>query len=399
MFNSVDDVVETMAMVERKQPFSLNHDKVYSRWAVLDAGHMAKQVCLKFLESVPNTPIDNRFRFRHDSGVCYESLNQQKETSNATVVLCKNRIEIAEWKTVFLCSSLCAFIERFDNRQHFQKRVAGKSVWIVSKSVFQKISIKPVRMICSVFGLTDEHAKFTWVLGYSPHSRISIRFVPDRRSWIRPSVTGQRIHQLFKITEFVCKDFTIPKIQSNISYCCAVCFEHDVSRKLQLECRHQLCFSCLWGCVANGHYLCPVCRAHMDQTFVVELVDDVVEESPLNNYEVVLSSLLTLRNKQEKWVVLQKTSQTDIVSGMFKFLYREDDLFFASSLSSCFPDVDMSNVDAIIVSQEHGCKKHLMQSFLNNALSFHRSKPLTIHCLFFDFVFFSEMKGNVEKMF
>jgi hypothetical protein len=400
MFSNVEEVVETMALVERNQPFSLNMDKVYSRWAVLDAGQMSKTICGKFFESVPLTNVvENRFRFRHDSGVCYESLNHENEITAATVVLCKNRIEIAEWKTVLLCNPTASFIERFDNRQSFQKRVAGKSIWIVSKSVFQKIPAKPARLVCSIFGLTDEHAKFTWVLGFSPHSRNSIRFIPDRRSWIRPSVVGQNIHQLFKITDFMCKGYTIPKIQTRGNYSCVVCFEEDVSRKLQLECRHQVCFSCLWGCVASGHYLCPVCRSHMDRTFVVEHVDDIVAVEQLHNYEVVLSSLLSSKIKEEKWIVFQKTSHGDIGSGLFKFLHKDDGVFLASSLSVGFPEVDMTIVDAVVISQEHGCCKTLLQSFLNNALSFHRSKPLVIHCLFFDVCFLNETKKYVRAFF
>lgn len=397
--STVDSVVHQMSVFEREHPFGAGGERVYSRWAVVDAGLSGKSIIARLVAGVPTRNIaDPVARFCHDAGVCFERREPARRIFDGTVVLCKNRTEISEWKSFFQAADV-VFLERFDNGRSFEKRVIGKRVWVVSKTVFQKMGVYPSRLVCSWFGMTDAFARFTWVLGFSPNERNTLRFLPDKTTWIRPIVVSHRIHQLFKIPDVLFKSFTIPKRHSALDFSCSVCFEENVDRRLQLECRHRICFSCLFGCVSTGHFLCPVCRSTMDRTFVTEECDDVDNLDDLKNYDRVAVDLLKSRDQMEKWLVFQKTSQTEIGSGLFNFLYKNENVFHASSAATHFPDVDLCSIDAAVLSEEHGLSAQLFESFLSQSLSTQRTKPLVIHCLFFEPSFFIEINNYVDRFF
>jgi len=348
-------------------------------------------------------------RFHHEAGVCFERPEASRRVFDGTIVLCKNRLELAEWKTVFCDKHDVAVLERYDGGPAFQKRVVGKRVWLVSKSVFQKLSLHPARLVCTTFGLTDGDAVFTWVLGFSPNARNALRFTPDKTDWLRPIVVAHRIHQLFKIPDVFFRNSFFPKRRSSgEDFACCVCYEETVERRLRLECGHRICFACLYGCVSTGHFLCPVCRATLDRTFVTE--DAAAEpadgdaepadgDAEMKNYDKCVSDVLKSRRPDAKWIVFQKTSHSEIGSGMYNFLYKDDDLFYASTAASHFPVVDASVVEAVVVSEEHEPAPSLLRSFLCHSLSNNRTNPLVIHCLHYDSDFVDAIDGMVNHFF
>ena len=137
----------------------------------------------------------------------------------------------------------------------------------------------------------------------------------------------------------------------------------------------------------------------MDRTFVTEECDDVDNLDDLKNYDRVAVDLLKSRDQMEKWLVFQKTSQTEIGSGLFNFLYKNENVFHASSAATHFPDVDLCSIDAAVLSEEHGLSAQLFESFLSQSLSTQRTKPLVIHCLFFEPSFFIEINNYVDRFF
>ena len=402
----VREVVERMALFERNHPFVVADGVlIYSRWASLDAGLASKAIVARLVRAAPTRDIATPAnRFHHDAGVCFERPEASRRVFDGTIVLCKNRLELAEWKTVFGAKNDVAVLERYDGGPAFQKRVVGKSVWLVSKSVFQKMSLHPARLVCTAFGMTDVAASFTWVIGFSPNARNALRFAPDKSDWLRPIVVAHRIHQLFKIPDIFFRYFNIPRRrpggEDDDPFSCCVCYEESVDRRLRLECGHRICFACLYGCVSTGHFLCPVCRATVDRTFVTEEADaDADDAVELKNYDKCVLDVLKTREAEAKWIVFQKTSQSEIGSGMYNFLYKNDGLLYASTTASHFPAVDASVVAAVVVSEEHEPSRSLLQSFLCHSVSNSRTNPLVIHCLHYDSDFIEKIDKIVNHFF
>lgn len=393
-----DSVVKRMAKFEQTLPFSSGNDKIYSRWAVLDAGLVSKSLLAIHLEESPTSAIVQLdYKFRYDAGVCFERRESERNIFGGTIILCKNRMEIVEWKAFFENKDV-AFLERYDKGPAFQKRIFGKNVWVVSKSVFQKMAVYPARLVCSTFGLTDLYGRFTWVLGFSPMNNICIKYIPDKTAWIRPTIVKHKVHQLFKIADVLFKRFDIPKRQNSLDFMCSVCLEERVTRRLRLECSHRICFDCIFGCVATGHFLCPVCRSPLDKTFVTEDCDDA-ENERLQNYEMVSTNILKQIGALEKWIVFEQMSRSEISSGLFKFLHQDENVFQACSTATHFPDVNMCLVDGVILSEEHDIAPFLLDSFLNRSLSIYRTKPLFVHCLYYNQDFFEKINTFVELFF
>lgn len=397
---STDSVIEWMMHFEQHHPFEVDNARVHSRWASLDAGLVSKTIVARLVDAAPtqNIAVLKR-RFCHDAGVCYERDEQPRRVLDGTIVLCRNRLDIAEWKKVF-CGKNATFLERYDGGPAFQKRILGKTVWIVSKSVFQKMAVYPSRLICSSFGMADGHARFTWVVGYAPNARNSIHLLVDKSAWLRPRLVANHIHQLFKIPDVFFKNFNIPKRPSQSEFVCCVCYEETVERRLQLECTHRICFSCLFGCVSTGHFLCPVCRSPMDRTFVTEDDDgSSINTVALKNYEMALYELLKSKTEAEKWIVFQKTSHSEIGCGLYNFLFKNDNTFYASASASHFPTVDMCITDAVVLSEEHELSSKLLDSFLCHGVSHHRTKPLVIHCLYYNLDFIEKINKMINEFF
>ena len=385
--HSFDLAIGWMMHFEQNHPFGADRVRIHSRWASLDAGIVSKEIVARLVAAAPTHTIATpKTRFCHDAGVCFEKDERARRVPlNGTVILCKTRLEIAGWKKVFSGNPNAVCLERYDHGPSVQKRILGKSIWIVSKSVFQKMDVYPARLICTYFGMADNSARFTWVVGHSPSARNAIHFSADKSLWVRPRIVSHRIHRLFKIPDV---HFDIPKRRMTSEFTCCVCYEETVERRLQLECTHRICFGCLKGCVSTGHYLCPVCRHPMDHTFVTEDADDDECGEELQNYHKTLREVVKSKPDSEKWVVFQKTTHSEIGCGLYNFVYKNDDIFYASAAASHFPVVDLSeSVDAVVVSEEHEPCTVLFRSFLCRSLSHRRTKPLVVHCLCYDLNF------------
>ena len=399
-FSCQEDLINKMAIVEKEQPFQLHHgEKIYSRWAVVDAGNFGKCLVYNFLQQIPaENVIENVFKLRQDSGICFEQRTFEKSESAVpkTMIVCKNRIELEEWKSLFWQSPMSAIVDRYSTKESFERKVQGKSVVILSKTVFGKLDRKPMRLICSFFGLNDEWAKFTWVLGYSPHDRNTLRFLQNKASWVRPIVFSKSIHQLFKITTFLKKQCIFPKIKMCDSFVCSVCFDALVEKRLLTECRHFICHGCLLQCVSIGHFICPVCRGPLDSTFISEMVPYVEVDVKLENYEKALRTLVEENPHNKKWLVFQKSCNQS--RALFSFLYKNDFIFYAST-DVGISDVDMTMVDAVVVSQHYSLEQNALESYLKNCSTFYRSKPLEIYCLYFDTSFLNFVNDSVKNIF